>query len=436
MIMFGQKVTLQSGRTAHQLDTGSYWIDFIPGGGKLAVTFEPAGGPVHRPNNLRRNWGESFFVPRGYSFLSVKPKNVDWYRQPDLHDFFESDSFKVFIRQFPGAVVSGTSMGGFAALAFAEAFPNCLILAHGPQTTLDPDLTPWDKRFPTGSKQDWKGRFADGAKAAQSARRIYITYDPFHPQDRRHAHRVVGPNVVHLKMPFLGHGTPDWLLKMGVLTQVTELATEEKLDTLTFAKLVRRRRNLAKYYNAMYLRARNGAVKAKCLEAAVTIDPDDGGVLFFQIEQAFKAKNYARCIEIYQKNPKMNGLLRAKVPEVRIMLARALNFLGEREQAADLARSIKLQSSSARFLVSASKLFAEIEDYDLAEACASNAISRDAKRESCYLALAAAYRGQGRLRAAIGALEQFENLSRTQTREFAKVKQSLLAAATQISVAA
>jgi uncharacterized protein (DUF4415 family) len=152
-----------------------------------------------------------------------------------------------------------------------------LVLAHNPQSTLDPAVVPWEKRYPRGTRQDWSGDFADAADAAPVARKIYITYDPFYSLDKRHIERLGIAPIEHLKMPFLGHRTPDHLNDMRILKPTTEMALDESLSSESFAKLARERRSLPRYYarTAWHLIGRQRFSDAeRVAEMGLAVDPD------------------------------------------------------------------------------------------------------------------------------------------------------------------
>ena len=254
--MFEKTVTLRSGIQVGQEQVGTYLADYCEGGRKLIVTFEPAGAEIDRSDSARNPWHLPLLSLFGYSVLGIKPAAVNWYRGHRLLEWFTSPRLREFLSQFQDVIFYGGSMGGFGALTFSRIVPGSLVVAYNPQSTLSPHLAPWDRR-PESQVFDWSGAFSDAAEAAPLARRVYVFYDPFHVVDRKHVGRIDGPNVEHLKMPFLGHETPRWLMELGLLKDATEAAIAGSLSSATFARMIRKRRNTPRYYKVAAQRLRD-----------------------------------------------------------------------------------------------------------------------------------------------------------------------------------
>ncbi len=244
--MFSRTVILKSGLQAEQAEIDGYLIDFHRGNADLVVTFESADHTIDRANPLRDGWSVSFLARRGYSVLCVKAASADWYRNAALHRWFRK--LRPFLAHFDRTIFTGSSMGGYAALVFSQVAPNSVVIAHNPQSTVDHKFVPWEHRYPLGWVQDWSGDFSDAAGVTHLARQIYVTYDPFEVNDRRHVDRLRQDNITHLKMPLLGHGTPFWLQQLGLLAETTEKMLDESLTSLAFAKLIRVRRSIPRYH--------------------------------------------------------------------------------------------------------------------------------------------------------------------------------------------
>jgi hypothetical protein len=361
--IFTPAITLTSGQAVLQHEIASCFIDFIAGGKDLVVSFEGAGPIVERPDGLRDGWGQLFLKKLGYSIVGVKPKRVNWYRDGDLHQFFRSKEWWGFTLNFRRVIFYGTSMGGFAALAFAESCPGCTVVAHNPQSSLDPLVVPNETRFVEGRRQDWSGDFNDGANAVKFAKRIYITYDPFHRQDKMQAARVSGHNVLHLKVPVVGHGTPDWLNKMGVLKDITMSMLDDTLTVERFAKSVRARRKLARYYTRLSELTRLPSVAAHCRAKAAEIDPENGELYAYGIDEAFIEQSYNRCVDLFMASSNLRGLPNAKRPEVLAKVAISLLRTGEPFPSAKMAReALSLSSESYGALCLLTDYFVEAKD--------------------------------------------------------------------------
>lgn len=263
MSLFNKFSCYSNGIDFKQLELPGYYIDFIEGSKEdLVITFENADKPdVPRLNKNRIPWGANFLVKRKCTVIGIKPKAVDWYRGKDLHDFFRSSYFTELSKSYEKVSFFGSSMGGYAALAFSEAVPGSYIIAFNPQTSLDSRVSLWDKRYPVGSSQDWSGDFVDGAFTSKTAKKIYIAYDPFHKMDKLHVDRIDPSLLVPMKFPFVGHAVASWMQLAGVLPQFVEGALAGSLDAYKCSSLARSRREITRYYEifGQYSKSSKGA---------------------------------------------------------------------------------------------------------------------------------------------------------------------------------
>lgn len=179
--MFATEKQYSNGIDFRSLELPGYFLDYIPGNlNHLIITFENADKPkLPRTDSLREPWGAFHLLKKGYSILGVKPKAADWYRGQDLHNFFRSDEFNTFRLSFKQIFLYGSSMGGYAALKFADACPGAIVIAYNPQTTLDLKKVPWEQRYEEGRVQDWTGDFSDARVGAAKSKKNYIAYDNF-----------------------------------------------------------------------------------------------------------------------------------------------------------------------------------------------------------------------------------------------------------------
>lgn len=294
-------IAYADGKKVGQVELPGYFIDYYRGGDRLVVTFEGAGGKMVRPDPSRKPWAFDFLEKTGYSVLGVKPKRVDWYRGADLHAVFRSGELRALAGQHTHIFLYGGSMGGYAALAFAETFPGCTSIALNPQTTLKPDLVPWDKRYPISQKQDWSGDFCDGRNGAAAAEKVYIIYDPFYKLDRMHVERLHQENLVKLRIPLIGHSVPIWMNKMGILKQTIEGILSGGLQERDFRKMAEARKLLPRYYTQIAERKPGSCLAKACLEKALSLDPVDQDALTVACKALLAEKRYHKVLSMSEK---------------------------------------------------------------------------------------------------------------------------------------
>ena len=220
------------------------------GADQLVISFDNLSN-VRDPSLARESWGYDFYKAEGWSHLGVLSFEANWYRDAALFDYMQELAHGGFFARFRHVTLTGTSMGAYAATAFARLIPGCTVLAFSPQSTLDTALVPWEERFASGRKQDWSGRFRDATEELATAGRVFILYDPGFEPDLRHAMRYEGENVVHLKTWFSNHKSALFLRRAEILKKLVRLAVKGNLDSISFYRLYRARRRLPWYINAL-----------------------------------------------------------------------------------------------------------------------------------------------------------------------------------------
>jgi hypothetical protein len=238
-----QRALCAATKGAFFLELPHHVITYMPGQGqRLVVSWDNLaafrdGGPLREP------WGQTFLMAQGWDVLGVLIKRKDWYRDADLIAALESLRDDGLFRRFPQVSMYGSSMGAFAALAFAPLAPGCTVMAFAPQTSLDQRVVPFEARYPAAIRAtDWTLPYSDAATGVQAAARAYVAYDPHEREDRLHADRLQGPQVIRLPMRHMGHKLPPALMKMKALKSVSLAALSGDLTPASFAQTLRARR--------------------------------------------------------------------------------------------------------------------------------------------------------------------------------------------------
>jgi hypothetical protein len=213
---------------------------------RLLVTFDNLSN-VNDDSVLREPWAYKFASDGGYSHLGVMAHVSDWYRDADLIRRFEGLVAQGFFEGHERVVFAGVSMGGYASLVFSSLVPGAHVVAINPQSTLDPDLVPWETRYENGQRQDWTLPLGDGAALTHGAGRVNIFYDPYFELDQQHVDRFNGDNMRIFKCWFSNHKTAVFLRKIGALKAVMTHCIMDELTEPEFYRLYRERRNLPWY---------------------------------------------------------------------------------------------------------------------------------------------------------------------------------------------
>lgn len=213
---------------------------------RLLITFDNLSN-VGDESPEREPWAFKFASDEGLSHLGVMAHVSDWYRDEALINRFTSLARDGFFDGYERVVLAGVSMGGYAALAFSSLIPGAHVIAINPQSTLNPDLVPWETRYENGQRQDWTLPLADAAELTATAGRVNIFYDPYHALDQKHVDRFSGDNIHIYKCWFSSHKTAVFLRKIDALKTVMRHAIFDELNEAEFYRLYRNRRNLPWY---------------------------------------------------------------------------------------------------------------------------------------------------------------------------------------------
>lgn len=197
-------------------------------------------------------WMQTRAAKAGFSILGLMASERDWYRNEDaprlLRDLFAAGFFAGFRR----VVFIGASMGGFAALSLAREVPGAVVLAFSPQSSLARDLVPFERRYRYAMKRwDWTGEGHDAATTIAEASEVWLVHDPYLPEDAAHVARITGPQVRHIRAPWMGHRAIRLLKGSGVLQDLIESVAEGRFDTLAFARGLRGRRGLRAWQRSL-----------------------------------------------------------------------------------------------------------------------------------------------------------------------------------------
>ncbi len=197
---------------------GNLWFEYRSP--TLFVTFDNLATLDHP--YPRMPWMYDRVEMLGYSILGVQSFQKDWFRQPTTPAQIAALAAQGFFARFDRIVFMGASMGAFAALNYAPFVPDAWVLAFSPQSTMNRDIAPFERRFQYAVKRsNWEGMpFLDAAAAVPYIPKIAMLYDPFEMEDHRHAARLDGPNVQRLAIAGATHQAIRLVVKSDALPQM------------------------------------------------------------------------------------------------------------------------------------------------------------------------------------------------------------------------
>lgn len=197
----------------------------------------------------RLPWMHWRIAKLGYSNLGVQSFAKDWFRMTDAPALLEQLRDAGFFEQFERIVLIGASMGGFAALNFAELIPGATVIAFSPQSTMSQAITPFEKRFRFSvNRSNWTDQpYLDAADAIPTVRNAFLFYDPFIPEDAAHAKRLSGPNITQIKCAFCTHEAIRVFVLSEAIFPLIEGIVETNSVTPEFWQAWRARRRVRKW---------------------------------------------------------------------------------------------------------------------------------------------------------------------------------------------
>lgn len=232
------------------IENEGYYLDLhLRDGADLVVTFE-SGGFEKEGADRRQAWGADYFREKGISFIGVKPTWNNWYLAPPLGKVFQR--LQPILRDYDQVMTYGSSMGGFAALAYCDVLGAKKVLAFCPQSARSSVICPWENVTDRELKEaDFISSYSDAVGNYTKAQSVYIFTDLHNLRDRLHAARLIAPNVNMINTPYLGHAIPLFLYPMGLLGSLPLDILYDRFSKPEFYDKLRKRRNLKRYFNVL-----------------------------------------------------------------------------------------------------------------------------------------------------------------------------------------
>ena len=233
------------------IETENYFLEaHVFDKDKIFVTFESAQPRGPRPDKYRSGWGSETMRKRRISTLCIKPKIADWYLRADLAEVLTR--LRPWLAEFGRVIAYGGSMGGFGALNYADTMGATDVVAMNPQTAMNPATVPWETRFAAAPRQDFVGPYGDARENFLNTPRVLIFVDRHFPPDWAHVTRLVPGSYRVINVPYLQHGLPPGLAKLGLLSWLIETIAADRFTEAEFYRRIRVRRQSPRYARALY----------------------------------------------------------------------------------------------------------------------------------------------------------------------------------------
>lgn len=171
-----------------------------------ALGFKKANGP---------GFGTEFLLKNGWDVVSFKALRNSWY-QDVTEEMLEKAA--TVGQGYSDIVTYGSSMGGFAAVAFANALGATRAIAIAPQFSIWED---YDKRWRKNFQFIDQRRFEIGPESCSKSD-VTILYDNRHQLDTiqvQHLRQTINPKRYNeVKLPFSSHSPAGFLKETGHLS--------------------------------------------------------------------------------------------------------------------------------------------------------------------------------------------------------------------------
>lgn len=198
-----------------------------------------------RSSLTRMVFGEEFLIKRGFSMIAVLGRDNRWYQYPEMRQALEC--IAAVTRQAEKVLTYGSSMGGYAALRFADAIHANIVLTFSPQYTADPRAFPFERRWRGVGRTidwlpEWRGRLTCRATPL-------VFYDSrFWPDALQAALIARDTPTQRIALPHAGHPVTQFLHDIGLITGLVPALLEDRFDVEDFQHAVRAARDSSRKY--------------------------------------------------------------------------------------------------------------------------------------------------------------------------------------------
>lgn len=228
----------------------THFAAFIDAGSTLLVSFETIQN-MRSLTDTAEPLGWKMTQTLGWSSLVLASDGDTWFRDAQVFDYIDALIDDGFFDEFEQVLFYGAGSCGYAAAAFSVASPGARVLALHPQATLDPRVTEWDSRFTKMRRTSFTDRYGYAPDMLDAAEKTFVLYDPKLTADAMHAALFTRDSVAKFRLPFFGANIQHELVTLDLLTPLLHLMKDDALTTLSFAKLIRTRRDHLPYLRGL-----------------------------------------------------------------------------------------------------------------------------------------------------------------------------------------
>lgn len=232
----------------------------------VAVSFSPW---AEEPNIDALGWAEKLFENRNWPGVHVVAADNHWYQPPGIREII--DHVAEICARYDRVITYGSSMGGYAALNFADAIGAEIALAVMPQFSVDRLKVPFETRWPKSADLEFNNDTMSVVRANG-----FAIFDPWFRLDRLHADLLAAQNVRLVPLPLMGHVGPGPAVLKAALDLVAAGETEGLPERLRGIYRAARKDNPAYYFRmAMGARGMSAGRREAILRCALRRWPEN-----------------------------------------------------------------------------------------------------------------------------------------------------------------
>jgi hypothetical protein len=314
--------------------------------GIQVVTFHS----YHDGNGLdHRGFGELYFTRERMDAIHVLCRGNDWYQYAEMPTI--TAAIRSAVEGAQRVITYGTSMGGYAAIRFADAIGADIALAISPQYSVDPRKMPSERRWLDDQRRI---RFLPGVDGRiRFAGRVIIAYDPELALDRLHVERFEKDvKVEHLPLPHAGHPASTYLHETGILQPLVRSIISNTLNIAAFAENAASLATKSPAYLIQLSASKPSAEAIVLAERAAALAPGEAYVFNALGDRLAAAEDWPRAIDAYRRAVALDPKT-----AFRWNLAKALTVAQYPDEALSLTRTLQDEAPAvARYHRHAAKL--------------------------------------------------------------------------------
>jgi hypothetical protein len=212
----------------------------------LVVTFSSWSSPQIKE---RVGFARDYLIKKEVNAIHFVAKSNHWFQCDCMLDLLAL--VRKFINRIntSSIITYGSSMGGYAALAFGHHLGSLYNICISPQFSINPEIPPYDKRW----SADFKNiEFILPINLSVLADTDIVIYDPKNPD--LYQIECLAKGVTRLAFPYSGHPSGSVLNAMGFLDKIINLvlSNSSKLNVLKALKEIENTYLPVAEYNSLF----------------------------------------------------------------------------------------------------------------------------------------------------------------------------------------